>query len=63
MKISKYTNIIRKQEYYLLHNTLYNTTLKIYDERTQFEYDELVEKEIFHFDSLMHYNKVYSNVI
>lgn len=45
MKLSKFTNIVRKNDVYLLHNTLVNSIIRINDQKLMFLTDDLFKKK------------------
>lgn len=51
MKLSKYTNIVKANQAYLLHNSLYNSMIKVNDDRLKKVIDSIEDKKSFEYDS------------
>lgn len=50
MKISNYTTIFRKDNVYLLHNSMVNSTIRIYDSEYQSFIDTIQDGHYFDMD-------------
>lgn len=49
-KISRFTNVIKKEDY-ILHNTLYNTVIRVFSDEHKKIFDDLLEKKGFSIDN------------
>ena len=50
MKISQFTTIVRKDEYYLLHNTLFNSIMRVYGDESRSFIDSIENGSSFDLD-------------
>lgn len=50
MKISRFTTIVRKEGYYLLHNTLFNSIMRVYGEKSRSFIDSIEDGRTFNMD-------------
>lgn len=58
MKISKFTNIVKSEGSYVLHNSLYNSAIKITDPELKTFIDNVEDKSIFEYDENNDFHKV-----